>query len=245
MNRNLSAIFADAAALWRSDADLLARVAAVFFFLPGLAQALFVPMPELAGLEAPEAMPVLAEWLRANIGWLAGQFLMHSLGSCALLVLLLDPARPAVGGAMRIALRRLPGYVVLTLTALLVVLIGMFPLLVPGFYLMGRLFLTGPTYVAEPQKGAIDALVAGIRHSHRNGWMLALVALTVGIIQYLAAGILDAIAQVAGVGAGTSVYLLAPFKLAIAAAGAALALWQVLLSAAAYRLLATAPRHGI
>ena len=51
MKISYSAVWADTAALLRSHASLIATVAGVFIFLPGLLVAYFLPQPEPASFD--------------------------------------------------------------------------------------------------------------------------------------------------------------------------------------------------
>ncbi len=185
MNAGLAGIFAEAAALWRGDRDLWIRIAAVFFFLPMLAVRLFVPEPDQTNVAPEAAAQAALDWIGANIGWIAGELLIQALGSCVVLVLLLDRARPALGQAIGRGLRLLPGYVLVNLAATLMVIAGLFALILPGLYAVGRTFVAGADYVAEPGRGPFGALVGGIRRTENRGWMLLLVVMALVGVNYL------------------------------------------------------------
>ena len=61
-------IFADAAAMWRSESAVLVPVAAVFFFLPVFALLLFLPIADTRGLaeEAAQAAEI-AQGVRVRV----------------------------------------------------------------------------------------------------------------------------------------------------------------------------------
>lgn len=244
MNAGLAGIFAEAAALWRGDRDLWIRIAAVFFFLPMLAVRLFVPEPDQTNVAPEAAAQAALDWIGANIGWIAGELLIQALGSCVVLVLLLDRARPALGQAIGRGLRLLPGYVLVNLAATLMVIAGLFALILPGLYAVGRTFVAGADYVAEPGRGPFGALVGGIRRTENRGWMLLLVVMALVGVNYLLLVLLGSVGAALDASGISSPLVRAPFELVTALVGSAMALAQVLVQAAAYRRLEV-PRQGI
>lgn len=246
MSSGLAGIFAEAAALWRGDRDLWIRVAAVFYFLPMLALLFFASEPPAGDPDiAPEAaMQAALDWLAANAGWFAGAWLVQALGSCVLLALLLDPARPSLGQALGRAPRLLPGFLLVRLMTLLLVAAGSFAFLLPGLYAAGRTLVAGASYIAEPERGPFAAFVAGIRRTDRRGWMLLLAGMTLVAIYFVADMLLGSVGTLLGASGAASPFVRAPFVLVSAFVGAAMGLAQVLVEAAAYRRLA-APRQGI
>ncbi|MEI9928730.1 MAG: hypothetical protein WDN44_14950 [Sphingomonas sp.] len=231
-------IFAEAGALFRRDRDLLLRVAAVFFFLPALGGELFFPWPEPPQDQAA-ATELLIAWAGANAPWLVGQIVAQLLGIGILLVLLLDSRKPTLGAAMVRALRLLPALMLAWGGVLAIVCSGALLFFVPGLYALGRTFVVSATLVDEPQRGPLGAIVAGIRRTERNGWMLVLVAMALFAAGSLTIAVIDGFGGALG-GSGP---LRAVFACLDAAVAAAVALGQVLAQVAAYRLLST--KQGI
>lgn len=233
MKLTFAGVFADAGALWRRDRDVLIRVAGVFFFLPAFASLLFLIPPDRTGLNEEEIAAQTFAWYAATLHWHLANLLAGLFGSAVLLVLLLDPQRPTLGEAMGRALRLLPKLLIASAAALVLVLLGSMLLLVPGLYLVGRTWLTGATLVSEPERGPIEALVAGIRHTNRRGWLLFAVAMTLFAATYVAAVIANvATLQLASLPVRTVIDALQ------AAAGAGAGVAQILLQVSAYRRLA-------
>jgi hypothetical protein len=241
-------LFASAFAIWRGDADLLQRVAAVFFFLPAFAFLLFVPSLNLVGLSEDQARTALAAWLSDNAVWGLGLLLIQSFGSTAMLVLL-GSERPVPGKALLTALRLFPALLLAwlaTLLMMLAIVIALSPLivvapqfataatLVPLLYLGARTFLTGPMVVMERGRGPIGALIEGIRRTKGNGGRLLLVMLTVNGGYYLLASLVQALLLgTAGKSEAAGIALDA----LLAAIGAVGGLALMLLQVAAYRAL--------
>lgn len=244
MSFTLSGVFADAGALWRRDHDLLVRIGAVFLFLPALAGNLFLVLPDMPkDADQQAAMTALLNWYGANAHWLAGQFALQVFGCGAVLAVVLGPGRTTVGEALKRTLRLMPALALLWAMMLVLVGAGMLLLFVPGLYLLGRLFVAMPVLVAEPGRGPFEALAQGFRRTERRGWMLLLVdmmpalasLLVVMVVSGFAAGLPDS-------GAGQAARAL--FDAVISAVGALALLAQLLLQAAAYRLL-TGARQGM
>lgn len=239
MRLGYGAIFADAGAMWRSESAVLVPVAAVFFFLPVFALLLFLPITDTRGLAEAAAQAAEVAQMTSNLPWLAAQIVVQSFGAAVVLQLLLDPARPQVGGAIARAVRLLPGLLAAQIIAFAGIALGLLILIVPGFYLMGRTFITAPIYVAEPERGPAGAVILAFERSRGNGWVLFLVAFTVSGANYVLGNIAQQ-ATMAMLSAGPLVTI--PFEFVISIFAAACVLAMALLQAAAYRAL---PRQGM
>ena len=238
MTFSFTGVFADAGAMWRSERDVLLRVAAVFLFLPSLAAQLFLPPPDLAKADTREAMAdAIMTWFGTWGGWFVLELIVVTYGAGVLLVLLLERSRPTVGEALIRALRLLPSLLIAWTCVLFLVSLGSMLLIVVAFYVGGRLLLVGPVVVAEPGRGPFLALIDGIRLSAWRGWLLSAVAiLTVaaGQAAQLVPGMLIGALTASG---NAQPLLLAPLEILSAAAAAAGWLGLVLVQAAAYRLI--------
>jgi len=231
-------LFTGAGAYWRGGPEALVAVAGVFFFLPQLANLLFVPVFDATGLEGVALTQAMLDFFMRNLPWSAAQFIAESMGVATVLLMLLDPARPSVGEALGRALRLLPGLVVARLIAAAAVMLGLLLLFVPGFYLSGRTFLTSAVYVFEPQRGPGGAAVAGFERTRGNGWLFFLAVFGVSAVWYIFGGMIMQGALAAGP------FAAAPLKALVAALVAGCMLLIVLLEATAYRAL-SGPKHGM
>jgi hypothetical protein len=185
---DMAGVLRDAWAMWRTDSDLLLRVAGLFLFLPLLATLLLLPaMPPFA--VTPEmsqaAQTALAEqivaWISAYGGWSLLGALIVEAGMLVVLTAYLGRDRPDVRGAISGAAQLLPRYV------LAMILVG-FPrlgvltlvLLLPGLYVLGRMIALGPILVAERPIGVGGAVARSWALTRGNGLPLAgLVSLTI------------------------------------------------------------------
>lgn len=238
MKLSFTGVFADAGAMWRSERDVLLRVAAVFLFLPSLAAQLFLPVPDIAKADTREAMAeAIMAWFGTYGGWFVLELVVIAYGAGVLLVLLLERQRPTVREALVRGLRLLPGLLIAWTSVLMLVSLGSMLLIVVAFYVGGRLLLVGPVVVAEPGRGPFLALVDGIRLSAWRGWMLAAVAIVTvvaGQVAQLVPGTLIGALTASG---NAQPLLLAPLQILSAAGAAAGWFALVLVQAAAYRLV--------
>lgn len=100
-----------AAALVKTNRDVLLAVAGVFFLLPSLAFALFVPQPEAApGLSQEAALKLMQDYYAGAWPWLLLVSLMQMAGTVTLLIVMTDRGRPTVGQALARGLAATPVY---------------------------------------------------------------------------------------------------------------------------------------
>jgi hypothetical protein len=240
MKLRISDVFEDAAGLFRHNRDVLLAVAGVFVFLPLFALELFLPMPDLSkeGLTAIELVTIIGDWTTLHWPVIAANVIVQTFGVAALLVLLLDPARPSAAAAMRRAVGLVPLLILAWIAGGLLTMLGLL-LIVPGFYLMGRTFVTGPALIAGKTANPFEAVANGIAATRNNGWRLLAMSIAVGFAASFIGGIFNGRDIVGGSPViGT---LLGAASAAVATAGS---LATVLLQAAAYRAL-TGARQGI
>ncbi len=167
MKNNMAGVLADAWAMWKSDRDLLVRIAGLIFFLPRFAVLVltpsFVAPPAFPGFEAKEA--ALQSYTAASQQWFltygTGPVLISLItlfGVLAATILYLGNHRPDTRAALGTAIRLLPRYILVAI--LLALPLELFvkasPLLIlPALYLAGRLLLVTPAFVAEQPIGIL------------------------------------------------------------------------------------------
>lgn len=241
MKETLAGVLGEAGALWRSDQELVLRIAAVFVFLPQLAVLLFLPKaPDVAGLTGEAWIDALQPWFAIILPWMLAAALVQILGQASVLMLLLDARGPSVGEAIARALPLLPGVFFVALAINLAQIAGLAALIVPAIYVMGRCFLILPSIVARPERGLGHGIVAGIRHTHLRGWLIGLIPFSIFIAGQLLGQLVLALVPAESAAASPSV-------MAANAAASLIAALSVtahtLLQAAAYRVLV--PRQGM
>jgi hypothetical protein len=155
-----------------ANAGLLTAIAGVFLFLPAVLEARYFP--------PPEGWTTLREWLQLtqqhvarNWPWMLASTLLNLVGVIAIYLLLLPGPRLTVGSAVVRALTILPFYWVLQLVVGLAWAVGFVLLIVPFFYLMGKLVLAAPILVAEAPRAPFTAITRSWRMSAGRSWAIA------------------------------------------------------------------------
>ncbi|MFD1036355.1 hypothetical protein ACFQ15_17100 [Sphingomonas hankookensis] len=242
MKLNVGAAIQEALAIWRRDRDVIVAVAGVFFFLPNLALSLFMRTDRItvrAGTQDDQALLAsMQSYLVDNIHWLALQALAELVGIAVLLALILDPARPTVGEALRTAFRRLPVLVVATLLINAAKLGGLILFILPMLYVIGRVFVVLPVLMAEPERRFGDAMGRAIELT--KGHALQLLSLS-GLIFFggqMVVLLLSATASAVSAG-GTNPVTMAILAFAASVVAAAMSIAFTLTRATIYRRLAS------
>jgi hypothetical protein len=245
MKITFAGVLADAWALLRRDAGLLLRVVPPFLFLPAYALTLFVPpmpMPEQA---IADAQTRAETWTNAVSVWVQGYglgfFLAYALayyGLAVIMMLYVDPTRPAVGAAMKRALVLYPRFFLAMMLVSIPAGLGMWVLVIPGLYVLGRTMLTAPALVAEQPIGAWQAIRRSLALTRGQG--LSLMGLAAfGYLVGLLAGQPFLLADTAlREGGGSNPIAVALVDAAAAAVAMATQLGLALIAICAYRRLA-------
>jgi hypothetical protein len=237
MTLSLRGALTDAASLWRTDRDLLVRIAGVFLLLPMLAIGMLATTIDLAPTATPEQIrEAVAAFYRANIVTFVAISLALEFGTLMLLNLYLRRGM-SVGEMMRVSGLRLLPWVLLALATGAILQLGFTLFVVPGIYIFGRTWMMGPAYVAEPERGLLGAIERGFRLSAGNGWRIALLGFGVGIVLFAAIFVLVILAQSLAIALGGSALVHAVLLIPVAAAGAAAYSFFTLVRIAAYRRL--------
>lgn len=238
MRLPLGSVFVDAAALWRSERDLVIRIAGVFYLLPILAIAMLatgLALPEQATPE--QVQEAVRAFYSANMVWLLGITVFLDFGSFVLLNLFLQRGMTVKELLQASGLRLLP-FVLLGFANGAVMQLGFTLFVIPGIYVFGRTWMMGAAYAARPERGLLDAVQRGFKMTSGNGWRVALVGFGVAVIAGAAALVLLILFQMMTALAGGAVWLQALLLVPVAAAGATAYLWFTLVRVATYRLLA-------
>jgi hypothetical protein len=240
MKLDLSATWNDAMAMLRANLDLISAIAGLFLLLPNIALPFLVTRPAAPPAHATpaQAAAYLSQLLGDNWPVFLGGTLLSTVGTLAILSLVMDRSRPTVAEALRAGLFALPVAILANVIQSAVVVAGLFLFIVPGLYLLARLALLSPVIVVEHERNPLTVIVRSFRLTRGNGWRLLLllgVALVVGTI------VSSAASSIAGILVG----LLLPRELAQLTVGVvggtidcALAVTLVLLVGAAWRQFA-------
>ena len=162
-----------------ANAQVLAVVAGVFFFLPSFAMALFAPAPKTApGLTETQAMDMVGTYYTEAAPWILTVGIAQAIGVLALLALLTDRSRPTVGEALKAGATSLLPYIAAQLLLGMVAGLGFVVLIAIGAatgsmglatilfsvgfvglaYVMTKTSLTAPVIVIEGLRNPVRAL---------------------------------------------------------------------------------------
>lgn len=192
MTLTFSRLLADAWTLFRREADLILRLALPLVVLPAFAvQLLCDPLPPLP--PAPRDQPMLEAWItqvgvwgQANAIWYLLADAVGVYGLAAIAILLLDPDRPVVAGALRTAARRFVPFALASLAVAIPVGLGMWFFVLPGLWVQGRLAAAFPLLARASRQGAAQAVRVSWRATRGAGFALAGAVVTVFLLQWLA-----------------------------------------------------------
>jgi hypothetical protein len=179
MSFSYSKVWDETVRTLRTHATLLIAVAGVFLFLPSLVAGYIAPPPQTQSVET------MINHYRDNLWILFGAQLIGFIGNLALLILVLDDRRPTVGGSIAAALAMLPAYLLVSILSGFMLMIGFFLLILPFFYLIGRLAATGPALVAEGRRNPLDIIRRSFEITKGNGWAVVGLILLVFVAFYI------------------------------------------------------------
>jgi|GEM_PF-1490583 len=186
MKFSYSAVWADVVALLRAHASLIATVAGVFIFLPGLLAAYFLPFPVTQ--DVSRMGEIWVEYVGSNWHWMVLNSLVNMIGSIAILKMIFV-RDISVGGAIAAAVPILPFYFLASFIGSLLIGLGCLLLIVPGLYLLGRLGPLNALVVAEDRRNPIDAITRCLALTKGHGWAILGLILIVAIAAAIVIGI--------------------------------------------------------
>jgi len=202
-------------ALLASRPEILLTLTGFFLMLPMLVL-LMLRWPELGGDTSATAVAGWNKWTEANSLWLLLVAMIGSFGRLAMLILIFDRARPTVGEALAGAGRLFLWFYLAGLLASLAQYGGFLLFVLPGLYIMGRLFVAEPTLVAEGITSPLRVIARSFEVTRGNGWRIFLVSaiMVVGAFIFLLAvstvvGVLAAVFQLQGLGLFLSAFICA------------------------------------
>ena len=242
-----------------ANRELLLALAGVFFLLPSLAFALFLPQPEPAPGASPEQMiAVMQAYYLSVFPYMLASTLVQAAGTLAVLTLFTDRTRPTVGEAIRLGLGGLLSYLAaqlllglglgvvgslvlgigaLTGSQVLVALL-IVALLVGVIYVAVKTSLVAPIVAVERERNPVAALRRSWRLTHGNSVRVALFYLlflvAFGFIFIVAMALIGIV--LALVASGSTATTLA--AVASSAIGAVMTLYFAAILAAVHRQLA-------
>jgi hypothetical protein len=232
------------AAAWRTfrrERELLLRIALPLVFLPSFAVLLLTdPIPPLPATPRDEAamqawMAALTVWGQANALWYVLADVVGIYGVAAIAVLLLDPDRPTVGQALRIAGLRLPVFAAASLIAAVPVGLGMWAFVLPGLYMQARLVAATPLLAHRTTAGPLMALRESMRMTRGIGMAVTGAVVAMFLVQWLLAVPMLSADEWLRTPGHSNAAVLAAADAAIAATGAAFHIGVLLVGVLVYR----------
>ena len=246
MRLRAAAVVADAWALFRRDRELLLALAGPFWFLPSFALVMLVPPPPAlpAGVSAGSRdatvwAEALAQWLAAQGGWYLLGAAAGAWGTTTVYALYLDRSRPDVRDALMVGVALWPRYMLMSAVTGVAALAGLLLWVVPGVYVLARVFAAGPALVAERPVGAMAAIGRGFGLSRGAALpLMGLVAATLAVGWFAPQPLIALDEWLRARAGGANPVALATVDALAAAIAAAAALATALFAVCAYRRLA-------
>lgn len=187
-----SAAWASATRMVAANRDLLMAIAGVFYVLPGLAGAVFVPSPAMTTeMSEAQMLAVMQDYYASSLPVLLLLSLLPMAGMLTMLVAMLDTARPTVAQAIRHSVRALPTYfasqllIALAIVPLSMALASVLALILPDrlavsvalgmlLYPIMRTMLVGPVVAGEGVRNPVNAIRESVRLTRRNAGRILL-----------------------------------------------------------------------
>ena len=187
-----STAWAHATRMVATNRDLLVAIAGVFFVLPGLVGAVFVPSPVMtSGMTEAQMLGCMQDYYANSLPVLLLLSLLPMVGMLTMLVAMLDGARPTVAQSIRHSLRALPIYlaaqllIALAILPLSLVFATVLAVLLPDklavsaalgllLYPIMRTMLVGPVVAGQAARNPVAAIRESIRLTHGNAGRLLL-----------------------------------------------------------------------
>lgn len=196
MTRKLdySYIWKDTQSQLASHREGIAAITGVFLFLPDWVAQLFSGELDLSGAVGPSAMiATLQEFFNQNWPILLPTGLLSMFGAAAIYVLLTRRDMATIGSALRQALILLPFYFLMQLVGGFATIFGLILLIIPGFYIAGRLTPLAAVTVAETQLGVSGIVSRTWKLTEGNGWSIFFLALVISLVASLTAMVIGMI----------------------------------------------------
>lgn len=187
-----SAAWTSATRMVAANRDLLLAIAGVFYLLPGLVGAVFVPSPTMtSAMTEAQMLEVMQDYYASSLPVLLVLSLLPMVGMLTMLVVMLDAARPTVGQAIQRSLRALPSYFASQiLVALGILPVSMALAIVLSLFLPDRLavsaalgillypimrtMLVGPVVAGRSERNPVTAIRHSIRLTQGNAGRILL-----------------------------------------------------------------------
>jgi hypothetical protein len=179
-------VWNDAMALVKSHREALIAIAGLLLFLPSWISQFFAGNPDFSKAKnMAEALTIQQAHLNENWMVLLPTGLIALFGSAAVMVLLGRKDLERVGDALPLALWLVPVFLILQFAATILLLGSVFVFLLPGLYVLARLWPVSAILSASPGTGFIGSLSKSWELTKGAGWKalgLALIILFICLV---------------------------------------------------------------
>lgn len=158
----IASVWEETRATVRAQSWAFAPLAAAFVLLPNLIAARFFPDDRQSIFDLPSNEALVSQLAVALISVVA---------EAAILLMVLRPGSRSVGEVLGEALRLAPPLFLLKLVVGILCGLGLLFLIVPAFYIFGRLGPAAPAMIAE-RLGVVDALKRGWALGRSHAWRI-------------------------------------------------------------------------
>jgi hypothetical protein len=202
-------IWASAVSLILSKRDHLFAVAGVFIFLPVLAMTLFFPLPKVPPID-PNGVQAWSDYIRLNGNYVLLSSIVQTVGTGAILTLMLRSEPLTAGQAIVNGVKYLPGLFLYNLLFGLAAFGGLAVFVIPGLYIIGRFALGTCSIIDTQTVNPFRAFAASFKLTQGRGWyvfgMLLIIFAVVFILSQITTFILAGLAAlIFGANMGTIV----------------------------------------
>lgn len=200
--------WASATRMVAANRDLLIAIAGVFFVLPGLIGAVFVPSPAMSpGMTEAQVLDVMQNYYASSWPVLVLLSLPPMAGMLTMLAAMLDNARPTVSQAIRQSLIALPSYfaaqvlIALAIFPIAMVQTAFLGLLLPDrlavsvslgilLYPIMRTMLVGPVVAGQAERNPLKAIRESVRLTRGNAGRILLFIGLAGLVFLVVYGLM-------------------------------------------------------
>jgi hypothetical protein len=190
-------IWANAVSLMFSKRDHLFAVAGVFIFLPVLAMMLFFPLPNQPPID-PNGVQAWSDYIRLNGNYVLLSSIVQTVGTGAILTLMLRAVPITAGQAILNGIKYLPGLFLYNLFFGFAAFGGLAFFVIPGLYIIGRFALGTCSIIDTQAVNPFRAFAASLKLTNGRGWyvfgMLIIVFAVIFILSQVTTFILAGLA---------------------------------------------------
>lgn len=174
----------DVMTMFRANWVVLVTLVGAFVFFPAFLMFVLAPLPDVSANGQPTVDLIIAYYQSNAIALLLTNA-CATFGQAAVYMLLLDRERPTVGQALSLTGALFPAYFIAQILTSLATGAGIFLLIVPGIYLIGRLVTVAPMMVDTRSRHPLQAIISGWNATRGRGWRIAGLVLLIGVVGWV------------------------------------------------------------